>query len=121
MPDDTPEPVIQARAAAEAMRRINDLTSAGRGGLRHPFEVGEVVSALAEAAYRLQQALPQLARIADEIADTPGLYDNRGAGVWAPETARSAAQLLDAAKVGGLADLLTRAASHLSHLGVRDD
>lgn len=120
MPDDTPELVVQARNARDAIEAIIRLTIAGRGGLRYPSELGDVVSALARAAYGLRQALPQLGRIAADIADDPGLYDDRGAEVWAPETAWSAARLLDAAEVGGLADLLARAAGHLAHLGVRD-
>lgn len=120
MADDTPEPVVQARAAAEAVRQINHPTITGRGGLRYPSEVGDAVSALARAAHGLQQALPQLARIVEEIADDPNLYDDRYGDRDPAHTAHLAIVALAAAERAGQANLLSDAANHLSHLGVRD-
>ena len=77
--------IEHADAAAEAIRAINHLTL--WGGLAYPAEAYQLLGDLATLAYRLPQALAQLARQLDdwhtagrvridpgtEFADNPGL------------------------------------------------
>lgn len=113
-----PKPVVHARAASEAIRQINHLTIGDNGGLDLPSELSDVVSALAQMAERLPQALGQLARITRQMANDPNLYDDQGE--LASYRALLASGLLADNSAPSLADDLRRAADHLSHLGVRD-
>lgn len=114
----TPKPVAQARAAAEAIRRINHLTFDGSSELDQPSHVQSTVAALAELASRLPQALDQLDRQMNTLAETGGLYDDRGRS--AKQTTRSAVTRMRraGAVAQSLAAVLNDAASDLSHLGV---
>ncbi len=117
MADDTPEPVLHARVAAEAIRQINHLTVSGDGGLDDPCHLSDVLFALAQAAERLPQALRQLARVAERLGERDDLYDDRKR--WRDTTTTCAFVALDlqsAAVVGTLADDLRNAAADLNHL-----
>jgi len=111
-----------AADAAGAIRTLNHLTIGGDGGIAWPSELEQVVRSLALLASRLPQALNQLARIGEDFAREPGLYDDRGS---APRrTIAHASTDLDVAIRAAhmLAAPLDRAASALSHLGLdRDD
>ena len=117
MADVDPAPVLHARAAAEAIRAINHLTVFGDGGLDDPRHLSDVLSALAQAAERLPQALRQLARITGRLGERDDLYADRGA--WRdPATTCELVELdlQSAAVVGTLADDLKTAAADLNHL-----
>ncbi len=124
MSDETPEAVVEARAAAEAIRALNHLTRSGRGGLTYPSDVQQVVGELASLMHRLPQALNQLSRVVGEICATPGLYDDRNDGrdmSLVPAAAQLwlvRSDLLHACATA--AERLTDASNRLSHLGVRD-
>ena len=117
MADDTPEPVLHARAAAEAIRQINHLTIHGDGELDDPHRLADVLSALAQAAERLPQALHQLARVAGRLGERDDLYDDRNSWRDAATTCGLVKlNLQSAAVVGTLADDLRNAAADLNHL-----
>jgi hypothetical protein len=122
MPDLTPEPVVHARTAAEAIRQVNHLTVDGDGGLTHPADLADLLTALADLAGRLPQALGQLARIAGRFGGRDDLLDDRG-GWHDTETTCEVVGLLLAAEAiptGNLAADLRSAAADLNHLKVRD-
>ncbi|SBW19573.1 hypothetical protein FDG2_1438 [Candidatus Protofrankia californiensis] len=119
--DDTPEVVTDARRADDAVRSINHRTICGDGGLEWPSELEQAVRTLALMVDKLPQALNQLARIGEDFAREPTLYDDRGKDPR--RTIAHAATDLDVAirAAQRLAAPLDRAANELSHLGIGDD
>jgi DNA polymerase III epsilon subunit-like protein len=97
--DQTPEPVVHARAAAEAIRQVNHLTIASDGGLTHPADLADLLTALADLADRLPRTLGQLARIADRFGQRDELTDDRGSWHDTETTCEVVGLLLDAESV----------------------
>lgn len=79
--EDVPVSVVQARAAAEAVRGLNHSTMPGVGRLVSAPDVDAVVVEVARLAARLPQALRQVAAVLDGQAVAGRVGDDRGCDV----------------------------------------